>query len=127
MENNFNNECPVRRYHIDDSNEEIRRFEKARAVAKEKLQSQFVCAAEEEDEDRAAALSAQIEALDDDTVIETVYDVIADEMINAEVALAQTCDKLIQGYAENEGSEQRACAIHAASELIIRILLGIEI
>ncbi|MGM9937163.1 MAG: hypothetical protein ACI38A_07440, partial [Candidatus Ornithomonoglobus sp.] len=60
-------------------------------------------------------------------VIETVYDVIADEMINSEVALAQTCDKLIQGYTEIEGYEHRVCAVRAASELVIRILLGIEI
>lgn len=127
MENSFNNECPVRRYHVDDSNEEIRRFEKARDLAKERLQEQFSAAAEGENEEAAAAFSSQLEVLEDDTVLETVYDVIADEMINAEVALAQTCDKLIQGYAESEGNEQRVCAVHDACELTIRLLLGIEI
>lgn len=120
-------ECPIRRYHVEDSNDEIRRLEKARAEAAKKLEAAFSEAAESGDDERAERISAQLEFLSDPAVTEQAYDAVSDDMINAETALAQLCDKFIWSLAEGGGNEREICAAHSASELIIRILLGKEL
>lgn len=111
----------IRRYHIENSAEEIERFAQAQQKAHNRVKQLFESAAAGEEYELAAELSAQLEVLSDENVTEAVCDEISDEMINAEVALAQVCDRFSE-TADNSGG-----AMHMASELIIRILLGLEV
>ena len=122
-------ECPVRRYHIDSSADEIMRFEKARAEAASELDKLFHKAAREIDEENARIFSSQIVMIEDSGFTESVYDVISDQMINAETAVAQTSDKYMQMFieSENEYIGSRSYDIKDISERIIRILLGIQL
>ena len=122
-------ECPVRRYHIDSSADEIMRFEKARAEAASELDKLFHKAAREIDEENARIFSSQIVMIEDSGFTESVYDAISDQMINAETAVAQTSDKYMQMFieSENEYIGSRSYDIKDISERIIRILLGIQL
>lgn len=120
--------CPVRRYHIESSIEESKRFDKACIQAKEELSRLFTKAALEINEEEAGIFSTQIMMIEDTTFTELVYDTIADQMINAETAVAQASDELVQiiSEAENDYIGSRIYDVIDVSERIIRILLGIE-
>ncbi len=121
------NKCPVRRYHIEDSSGEINRFEKARAEAKADLERLFEKTVSEIGELDAGVFSAQIDILDDDAVIDSVYDIITDQLVNAEVAVAQTCEMLaLEPEAEEDYFSSRFYEINDACERVIRMLLGIQ-
>ena len=64
----------------------------------------------------------------DSSFTESVYDIISDQMINAEVAVAQTSEKLIQIVSEADDGyiASRSYDIRDISERVIRILLGIH-
>ncbi len=121
--------CPVRRYHIDDSTSEIRRFEQARAEARLELERLFEKAVNEIGEEEAQIFSTQIVMLDDETITESVYDIITDQMVNAEIAVAQTCEMLSQEVelADDDYIGSRCYDVQDVCERIIRILLGLQI
>lgn len=121
-------ECPIRRYHIENSNDEIKRFETARSKARDELSRLFKKTAREINEYEARIFSTQKIMLFDTSFTDSVYDIISDQMINAETAVAQTCDKLIQivSEADDDYIASRSYDIRDISERVIRILLGIH-
>lgn len=122
-------ECPVRRYHIDSSVDEIMRFERARAEAVTELERLYKKTAKEINEADARIFVTQIMMVEDVGFTEEVYNIISDEMINAETAVALTSEKYIQLF-KDSGSEY-ICAkrfdIRDVSERVIRILLGLQL
>lgn len=121
-------ECPVRRYHIDNSNEEIERFETAKETAKNELEHLYQKASSDFDEYEARIFITQKEMLFDQFFTESVYNIISEQMVNAEIAVAQTCDILTQvvSDANDERISSRCLDIKDVSERVIRILLGIH-
>lgn len=124
----LHDKCPVRRYHIDDSAEEIRRFEKAREKAKCEIQTLFEKATEEIGEEEAMIFSTQIVMLEDETLNDAIYDIITEQMVNAEIAVAQTCEMFANevGLIEDDYIGTRSYDIHDICERVIRILLGVN-
>lgn len=120
--------CPVRRYHIESSLEESKRFDRACDIAKEELGKLFEKATACINEKDARIFSTQISMLEDDGFTELVYNFISDQMINAETAVAQTAEILSQliSSSENEYIETKTYDITDISERVIRILLGIK-
>lgn len=119
---------PVRRYHIDDSAEEIERFEKSRNKVRTVIEQLFVKTAEKISEEDAQIFSIQLTMLDDENVLNSIYDAITDEMINAEVAIAQVFDRLSR-CDEMLNDEQAAAmpyALRELSERLVRQLLGVQ-
>ena len=121
-------ECTVRRYHITSSSDEISRFCGARAKAASDLEKLFEKAVKEIGEKDARIFSTQIIMLEDPGFGESVCDMIANEMINAETAVAQTADKYIQllMHSDSEYIGLRRFDIRDISERVIRILLGMS-
>lgn len=121
-------ECPIRRYHIDNSDEEIERFEKAREKADSELSRLYKKTAAEIDEYEARIFSTQKTMLYDISFTESVYNIITEQMVNSETAVAQTCDILIQTINESDDKyiSARCFDIRDISERVIRILLGIH-
>ncbi len=119
-------ECPVRRYHIDDSAYEIKRFEKAKAEVRAELEALFEKTADDNDSE---IVSGRLALLDDERITGSVYDIITDQMINAETAVAQTCDILMLEAADvpPEDTDYMYENIHGICERIIRVLLGVDI
>lgn len=119
---------PVRRYHIENSTEEIKRFEKARTAAKKELEILFEKAVNEIGEEDARIFSTQIVMLYDDEITDSVYDLIVDQMVNAEIAVAQTCDMIMQevGFVEDDYIGSRSYDVYDVCERVIRILLGAQ-
>lgn len=122
-------ECPVRRYHIESSTDEIMRFDRARAEAASELERLFHKTAKEINEDDAKIFITQIMMIEDVGFTESVYDTISDQMINAETAVAQTSEKYIQLFkeCENEYIGSKCFDIRDVSERVIRILLGLQL
>lgn len=121
-------QCPVRRYHIENSSEEIKRFEDARSIARDELLRLFKKTAREINEYEARIFSTQKIMLFDPSFTDSVYDIISDQMINAETAVAQTSEKLMQIVSEADDGyiSSRSYDIRDISERVIRILLGIH-
>lgn len=122
LTNLLNNECHVRRYHIDDSGDEIRRFDKARKTVRAELDEQFNKYAANADDLVAEEYSLELESIDDEKFINNVYDMISDQMVNAEFAVAQVADIFAQ-YSEPTDEQ---LGMRGTAEHIIRVLLGIE-
>lgn len=122
-------ECPVRRYHIEDSAYEIKRFEKAKTEVKEELEALFERAAEDGSTVCEEIMSGRLALLDDERINGSVYDIITDQMINAETAVAQTCDILMLGAGAMppEDSDYMYENIHDVCERIIHVLLGVRV
>lgn len=120
--------CCVRRYHVDSSIEECERFDKACMKAKEELARLYTKAAAEINIKEAEIFSTQIMMLEDTAFTELVYNFIADQMINAETAVAQSADELVQviSCSENDYIGSKKYDIIDITERVIRILLGIE-
>lgn len=122
-------ECPVRRYHIDSSAKEIERLNKARAEAIAELDRLYKKTAAEISEEDACIFATQILMIEDEGFTNEVYDLISDELINAETAVALTNEKycqLLDGL-ENEYVRAKQFDVRDASERVIRILLGIQV
>lgn len=121
-------ECSVRRYRIESSYDEIRRFEKAKTEAISELQRLFYKTSEEINEEEALIFSTQLAMLEDDSYNDSVLDIITDQMINAEVAVALTCDVIVQQLEEGEDDfiGTHSYDIKDISERIIKILLGMQ-
>ena len=122
------NACPVRRYHIESSADEIQRLNRARAEAAAELERLFIKTSREINAEDAQIFITQIMMLEDSGFTESIYNIISDEMVNAETAVAQTADKYIQIFidSDNEYIGLRSFDIRDVSERVIRILLGMQ-
>lgn len=121
LEELLNHECHIRRYHIEDSGDEIRRFNKACSHAAAELEALFNDEAVRGDDGAAEEYSIQLECITDEKFLNNVYDMISDQMVNAEFAVAQVADILSQAMEPTE----ELIGMRGVSERVIRILLGL--
>lgn len=121
-------EQPVKRLKIEDTAEQIKRYEDARAKAAEQLQGLYEKALKEVGEANAAVFEVHQMMLEDDDYIDSVVNIIETQQVNAEFAVATTGDNFAKMFAEMEDDyfKARAADVKDISERMVNILSGNE-
>ena len=121
-------EQPVKRVKIEDTAEQIKRYEDARAKAAEQLQGLYEKALKEVGEANAAIFEVHQMMLEDDDYIDSVVNIIETQQVNAEFAVATTGDNFAKMFAEMEDDyfKARAADVKDISERMVNILSGNE-
>ena len=121
-------EQPVKRVKIEDTAEQIKRYEDARAKAAEQLQGLYEKALKEVGEANAAVFEVHQMMLEDDDYIESVVNIIETQQVNAEFGVARTGDNFAKMFAEMEDDyfKARAADVKDISERMVNILSGNE-
>lgn len=121
-------EQPVKRVKIEDTAEQIKRYEDARAKAAEQLQGLYEKALKEVGEANAAVFEVHQMMLEDDDYIDSVVNIIETQQVNAEFAVATTGDNFAKMFAEMEDDyfKARASDVKDISERMVNILSGNE-
>ena len=121
-------EQPVKRVKIEDTAEQIKRYEDARAKAAEQLQGLYEKALKEVGEANAAVFEVHQMMLEDDDYIDSVVNIIETQQVNAEFAVATTGDNFAKMFAEMEDDyfKARAADVKDISERMVNILSGSE-
>lgn len=121
-------EQTVKRMKIEDTAEQIKRYEDARAKAAEQLQGLYEKALKEVGEANAAVFEVHQMMLEDDDYIDSVVNIIETQQVNAEFAVATTGDNFAKMFAEMEDDyfKARAADVKDISERMVNILSGNE-
>ena len=121
-------EQPVKRVKIEDTAEQIKRYEDARAKAAKQLQGLYEKALKEVGEANAAVFEVHQMMLEDDDYIDSVVNIIETQQVNAEFAVATTGDNFAKMFAEMEDDyfKARAADVKDISERMVNILSGNE-
>jgi len=119
-------ESKVVREHVADVNAELERFEAARTQAYDELGGLYEKALKEVGEENAMIFQIHQMMIEDDDYLESIRNIIADQSLNSETAVAQTCDIFADMFASMDDSymKERAADVRDVSERIIRILTG---
>ena len=119
-------ESTIKRRHIESSEEEIARFEKAREKAIEELGMLYDKAIAEVGEANAMIFQIHQMMLEDLDYIESIKNIITDQLINAETAVGQTCDNFVQMFRAMDDAymRERSADVKDVSERLIKILSG---
>ena len=118
----------VKRVKIEDTAEQIKRYEDARAKAAEQLQGLYEKALKEVGEANAAVFEVHQMMLEDDDYIDSVVNIIETQQVNAEFAVATTGDNFAKMFVEMEDDyfKARAADVKDISERMVNILSGNE-
>ncbi len=119
-------ESTIKRHHVESSEEEIARFESAREKAIAELGMLYDKAVAEVGEANAMIFQIHQMMLDDLDYIESIKNIITDQLINAETAVAQTCDNFVQMFRAMDDAymRERSADVKDVSERVIKILSG---
>lgn len=119
-------ESTIKRYHVESSEEEIARFEKAREQAYNELGQLYEKALVEVGEANAMIFQIHQMMLEDLDYLESIKNIITDQLINAETAVGQTCDNFVQMFRsmDDEYMRERSADVKDVSERVIKILAG---
>ncbi|WP_391119555.1 phosphoenolpyruvate--protein phosphotransferase [Psychrobacillus sp. L3] len=114
---------------ISNSQDEISRFHFALTQAEQELQAIRTHAANVIGEENAAIFDAHLLVLNDPELLSSVENKIKAEEINAEAALQETADTLIEMFRQldNEYMRERAADISDVTKRVIAKLLGVNI
>lgn len=114
----------VRRYHVEDSAQEIRRFEEAKQESIKQLGELYEKARKEVGEDNAAIFEVHQMMTEDDDFCDSVHNIIEKQLVNAEYAVACTGDNFSEMFASMEDAymKARAADVKDISERLIRVL-----
>ena len=120
------NEQQVKREKIDDADAEIARYEKAKETAIQQLGVLHDKAVAEVGEDNAMIFEVHAMMLEDEDYNESVYNIIRNEGVNAEFAVATTGDNFSVMFAQmdDEYFKARAADVKDISERVITVLHG---
>lgn len=119
-------EKKIKRVHVESAENEITRFEAAIAEAKDELEHLYEESVSKVGKENAMIFRIHQMMLEDDDFIEAIKNIIADQTINAEVAIAQTCDNFVDMFENMADSymRERSADVKDVSERLIRILSG---
>ena len=119
-------ESTIKRHHIESSDAEIARFEKAREKAIDELGMLYDKAIAEVGEANAMIFQIHQMMLEDLDYIESIKNIITDQLINAETAVGQTCDNFVQMFRAMDDAymRERSADVKDVSERLIKILSG---
>ena len=122
------NQQQVKRYKIEDTEQEIVRYENAKEQAIGQLKNLYDKAVDEVGEANAMIFDVHAMMLEDDDYNESIYNIIRTEEINAEYAVAVTGDNFSAMFSEMEDEyfKARAADVKDISERVIAVLTGSE-
>jgi phosphotransferase system enzyme I (PtsI) len=114
----------IKRYHIDETDKEIARFEQAKATAMDQLKQLYDKALKEVGEAHAAIFEVHQMMVEDLDYNESIINMINSQNLNAEFAVATTADNFAGMFAAMEDAymKERAADVKDISERIISIL-----
>lgn len=120
------NQQQVKRTKVEDVETEIARYEEAKAKAIEQLGQLHDKAVAEVGEDNAMIFEVHAMMLEDDDYNDSVYNIIRNDEVNAEFAVATTGDNFSVMFADmdDEYFKARAVDVKDISERVIGILSG---
>ena len=118
----------VKRNKITDADEEIARLGRAGAQAQGQLKKLYDKAVKEVGEASAAIFEVHQMMLEDEDYLESIHNMIRNEMINAEYAVAVTGDNFAEMFAgmDDDYMKARAADVKDISNRLIRVLMGQE-
>ena len=119
-------EQAVIRRKVQDVDAEVTRYEAAKQTAMEQLGVLYEKATEEVGEVNAMIFEIHQMMLEDDDYNESIYNIIRNDGVNAEFAVATTGDNFARMFAEMEDEyfKARAVDVKDISERIVNILTG---
>lgn len=120
------NQQQVKRTKVEDVEAEVARYEEAKAKAIEQLGKLHDKAVAEVGEDNAMIFEVHAMMLEDDDYNDSVYNIIRNDEVNAEFAVATTGDNFSVMFAEmdDEYFKARAADVKDISERVIGVLSG---
>ena len=121
-------EQQVKRVKIDDPEQEMARYEKAKAEGIKQLQGLYDKALREVGEANAAIFEVHQMMMEDDVYNESVENIIRSQGVNAEYAVATTGDNYAQMFSamDDDYMRERATDVRDISERLLTILNGEE-
>ena len=116
----------VKRVHVEDPEEEVKRVEAAREQAVAQLQKLYDKALQEVGESGAAIFEVHQMMLDDDDYLDSIHNIIRTESVNAEYAVATTGDNFSSMFAQMDDDymKARAADVKDISDRLVRVLSG---
>lgn len=121
-------EQQVKRVKIDDPEQEMARYEKAKAEGIKQLQGLYDKALREVGEANAAIFEVHQMMMEDDGYNESVENIIRSQGVNAEYAVATTGDNYARMFSamDDDYMRERAADVRDISERLLTILNGEE-
>ena len=122
-----NRQQVIKRRHIDDTEAEIRRFQEAREKALKQLGELYDKALAEVGEANAAIFEVHQMMLEDLDYEESILNIIKNQELNAEYAVASTGENFSEMFAamDDDYMRGRAADVKDVSERLVRILTGV--
>lgn len=119
----------VERKDIQNSEQEINRFEEAIRQSQSELETIRDHAKKELGEEKAAIFEAHLLVLSDPEMTGSIKDKIKNEKVNAEYALKETADMFVSMFEnmDNEYMKERAADIRDVTKRVLAHLLGVEL
>ncbi|MEJ9210870.1 phosphoenolpyruvate--protein phosphotransferase [Bacillus smithii] len=119
----------VERKDIQNSEEEVNRFEEAIRQSQSELETIRDHAKKELGEEKAAIFEAHLLVLSDPEMTGSIKDKIKNEKVNAEFALKETADMFVSMFEnmDNEYMKERAADIRDVTKRVLAHLLGVEL
>ena len=120
------NNRQVKRWHVDDTEAEVARFEKAKTAAVEQLQSLYEKAMKDVGEENAMIFEIHQMMLEDLDYLESILHIIMNQQVNAEYAVATTADNFAAMFSAMDDAymQGRAADVKDVSERVLDILTG---
>ena len=117
-------EITIKRRHVDDTEQEICRFEAAKEKAAEELQKLYDKAMEDVGETNAMIFEIHKMMLEDLDYVESVVNIIKSQEVNAEYAIGTTADNFAAMFQAMDDAymQGRAADVKDVSERLLRVL-----
>ena len=121
-----NKDVQIKRTKVEDAQAEIDRVDAAGQQAKAQLQALYDKAVKEVGEASAAIFEVHQMMLEDDDYLDSIYNMIRTEMVNAEYAVAITGDNFAEMFANMDDNymKARSADVKDISERLVRNLAG---
>lgn len=122
------NEKVIKRVHIDDADEEWKRFQEAKDTAVAQLKELYDKALADVGEANAMIFEIHQMMLEDLDYLESIENIIRTQEVNAEYAVATTTDNFAQMFAAMDDAymQGRAADVRDVSERVLDILCGVD-
>lgn len=122
------NEIQIKRTHVENTQEEVERFEAAKAEAAAQLQKLYDKAMEDVGEANAMIFEIHQMMLEDLDYTESIVNIITTQEVNAEYAVGTTADNFAAMFSAMDDAymQGRAADVKDVSERLIQVLSGKE-
>jgi len=121
------NERQVKRWHVEDTKAEVKRFEEAKMAAIDELQELYEKAVKDVGEENAILFEMHQIMLEDLDYNESILHIITGQGVNAEYAVSTTADNFGKMFSNMDDAymQGRAADIKDISERVLNILAGV--